>query len=169
MEARQPASDWHADPSPLVKQEERGGESTTGGAGGAGGAGGDAMQVEGTSSPPAAAASIAHGWTPPGMPAAATTAAGTAAAATEGGIEGSEAAAAASGQSNEAELGQEKMAAALCTPGLCAKGHPLVPIPVETAGLKCDLCGKDIPVGDTTYSCEPCDFDQCSRCAGGGR
>ena len=65
-----------------------------------------------------------------------------------------------------AEVGQATTAGALSTPGLCSKGHPLVLNAVEAAGLKCDMCGVDIPVGASTYSCEPCDFDQCSRCAG---
>ena len=129
---------------------------------------------------------------PPGMPAAAPTAsAAPTTHAHEGGSLGGEAAAAASGQSSEAgslpqiaavpptsadslphaaaggaEVGQATTAGALSTPGLCSKGHPLVLNAVEAAGLKCDMCGVDIPVGESTYSCEPCDFDQCSRCAG---
>lgn len=65
-----------------------------------------------------------------------------------------------------AEAGQATTASALSAPGLCSRGHPLVLNAVEAAGLKCDMCGLDIPVGESTYSCEPCDFDQCSRCAG---
>ena len=129
---------------------------------------------------------------PPGMPATAPTAsAAPTVQGHEGGSLGGEAAAAASGQSSEAgslppiaavpptsadslphaaaggaEVGQATTAGALSTPGLCSKGHPLVLNAVEAAGLKCDMCGVDIPVGASTYSCEPCDFDQCSRCAG---
>lgn len=47
--------------------------------------------------------------------------------------------------------------------GLCASGHPLIAT-AATQELKCDKCGAEVPVGGTTYSCVPCDFDQCLQC-----
>ena len=46
----------------------------------------------------------------------------------------------------------------------CPRGHPLIRVAVSVAGLECDVCGANVPAGDATYSCEPCDYDACRRC-----
>jgi hypothetical protein len=47
----------------------------------------------------------------------------------------------------------------------CPGGHPLIRVAVSVAGLECDVCGADVPAGDASYSCEPCDYDTCRRCS----
>ena len=47
----------------------------------------------------------------------------------------------------------------------CPGGHPLICVAANMAGLECDVCGADVPAGDASYSCEPCDFDTCRRCS----
>ena len=47
----------------------------------------------------------------------------------------------------------------------CPGGHALIRVAVSVAGLQCDVCGANVPAGDATYSCEPCDYDTCRRCS----
>ena len=46
----------------------------------------------------------------------------------------------------------------------CTQGHRLVFAKASQA-LHCDVCGTSVAEGDMAWSCEPCDFDQCSNCA----
>ena len=49
-------------------------------------------------------------------------------------------------------------------PPCCKQGHTLV-FTTASQALQCDVCGANVAEGDMTWSCEPCDFDQCSNCA----
>ena len=49
-------------------------------------------------------------------------------------------------------------------PPCCTQGHKLV-FATASQALQCDVCGASVAEGDMTWSCEPCDFDQCSTCA----
>ena len=53
----------------------------------------------------------------------------------------------------------------MCSGSSCPGGHPLIRVAASVAGLECDVCGVDVPAGDASYSCEPCDFDACRRCS----
>ena len=50
----------------------------------------------------------------------------------------------------------------------CPGGHPLIRVAVSVAGLQCDVCGANVPAGDATYSCEPCDYDDVPSLQRGG-
>jgi len=49
----------------------------------------------------------------------------------------------------------------------CLGGHTLVEFTTPTSTYRCDVCGRNLPIGTRTFGCRICDWDKCERCASG--
>ena len=54
------------------------------------------------------------------------------------------------------------------TPHIRCRGrHGLVKFRPHDNAYRCDVCGRNIPVGTVTYGCRLCNWDKCDECAEG--
>eukprot|EP00941_MAST-03F_sp_MAST-3F-sp1_P005475 g5475.t1 len=47
---------------------------------------------------------------------------------------------------------------------VCGEAHPLNKHPADCEDYMCDVCGNEIDVGKTIFSCDTCSFDICGVC-----
>jgi len=71
------------------------------------------------------------------------------------------------GTMDMADVGQEEeneLSDSTDSPVTCPNNHALEIQKVQYKGLDCDMCGQTLDGQKTSYSCEKCDYDICTKC-----